>query len=387
MPFKARPLCLPNIETARDELLQAGASPACAADLVAGGHLVMKLSAVPSGAADLFLQLAGSHGIKVVAGQASSMFYGSREQFVCLANGVIGDGVWAAEGQRLMTTLARSAHPAREWRGKGCTIKLDRPRILGILNLTPDSFYDGGRFVDPIAAVVRAEEMVAEGVDVIDIGGESTRPGAPSVGSQEELDRVLPVIERLRSVLTVPISIDTNKSGVADAALRVGANYVNDISGLQFDADMASVVAAHQAGLVVMHTRGRPDRMQLDTSYDDLAGEVYGCLEAAVESAVETGIPRSAIAVDPGIGFGKSVDGNLELQRRLPELLGLGCPVLLGTSRKSFIGKILDSAGPDDRLAGTLATVAVGVLRGAMLHRVHDVAAAREAAMVAFALS
>ncbi|PLX79670.1 MAG: dihydropteroate synthase [Desulfuromonas sp.] len=286
-----------------------------------------------------------------------------------------------------MTTLARSAHPAREWRGKGCTIKLDRPRILGILNLTPDSFYDGGRFVDPIAAVVRAEEMVAEGVDVIDIGGESTRPGAPSVGSQEELDRVLPVIERLRSVLTVPISIDTNKSGVADAALRVGANYVNDISGLQFDADMASVVAAHQAGLVVMHTRGRPDRMQLDTSYDDLAGEVYGCLEAAVESAVEAGIPRSAIAVDPGIGFGKSVDGNLELQRRLPELLGLGCPVLLGTSRKSFIGKILDSAGPDDRLAGTLATVAVGVLRGAMLHRVHDVAAAREAAMVAFALS
>lgn len=386
MPLNPRPLCLPNIETAHEELLQAGVNPAFAAELVAGRHLVMKLSAVSSGAADLFHQLAGEHQVNVLPGQGSLFIYGFREQLGHLAEAMMSKAACTEVGERLSMILERVAQPTKEWLGKGCAINLDRPRIMGILNLTPDSFYDGGCHSNPEAALNRAREMVSEGVDVIDVGGESTRPGAPSIELDEEMARVVPIVERLRSELEVPISVDTSKSRVADAALQAGANYVNDISGLQFDADMASVVAAHGAGLVVMHTRGRPDRMQADTAYDDLAGEVYAYLEAAVERAVAEGVLRSAIAVDPGIGFGKDVKGNLELQRRLPELLGIGCPVLLGTSRKSFIGKILDEGEPEERLVGTLATVACGVLRGAMLHRVHDVAAARKAALMAHAL-
>lgn len=275
---------------------------------------------------------------------------------------------------------------APQLRGRNCELVLDRPRIMGILNVTPDSFYDGGRHGALDQARRHAAVLAGQGADLIDVGGESTRPGAAGISVAEELERVLPVIEALRQDLPLPISIDTTKSEVAAAALAAGADFVNDVSGLRFDVAMAAAVMAGGGGLFLMHTSGRPEQMQQRVAYPDLFGAVRSYLLAGVEMAVAAGIPRDKLALDPGIGFGKSVAGNLELLRRLDELVALGFPVLLGTSRKSFIGRVLDQPEPEQRLAGTLATVALGVAKGALLLRVHDVAAAREAALMAFAV-
>jgi dihydropteroate synthase len=266
------------------------------------------------------------------------------------------------------------------------TLSLARPLVMGILNVTPDSFSDGNRFFTVAAAVERALELEREGADIIDLGGESTRPGAPAVDLAEELRRVVPVVEALAGRLQVPISVDTYKSGVARAACSAGAEIVNDVSGLFFDPAMAGAVAEAEAGLVVMHTRGRPDRMQADTRYDDLIAEVKGSLSASLARARDAGVRACRIAIDPGIGFGKSVEGNLELIRRLSELLPLGHPILVGPSRKAFIGAVLGSGGRD-RLFGTAAAVAVSILNGASIVRVHDVAAMRDVADMARALT
>lgn len=270
--------------------------------------------------------------------------------------------------------------------GRSCVLAMDRPYIVGILNVTPDSFSDGGRFLDLQRATEQGLRMAAEGADLIDIGGESTRPGAAPVSVQEELDRVIPVIEKLGRELGLPLSIDTSKSVVAREAVAAGAEFVNDVSGLTFDDEMAGVVAAAGAGLIVMHTRGRPEVMQRDTRYDDLFTEVAAGLTRSVAAAEAAGVARNRIAVDPGIGFGKDVAGNLELLRRTADLAGLGRPVMLGTSRKSFIGQVLGKDNPADRLAGGLATIALGYAGGARLFRVHDVAAARDAAWMAHAI-
>lgn len=270
--------------------------------------------------------------------------------------------------------------------GRTCRIELDQPRIMGVLNVTPDSFSDGGEYHLRSRALERARLMAEEGADLIDIGGESTRPGAPAVSVQEELDRVIPVIEALQDDSGIPISIDTSKSEVARAALDLGAEFVNDISGLTFDPQMANVVAAGGSGLFVMHTRGHPERMQADTVYADLLGEVSASLATSIQTALATGVEHDRIAVDPGIGFGKDLGGNLLLLRRLAELGRLGRPILLGTSRKSFLGKIVAQENPRQRLAGTLATIALGVASGATIFRVHDVAPAREAALTAWAV-
>ncbi|BEH10196.1 dihydropteroate synthase [Geobacter sulfurreducens subsp. ethanolicus] len=256
---------------------------------------------------------------------------------------------------------------------------------MGVLNVTPDSFSDGNCYQDPAAAEDRALAMVAEGADIIDIGGESTRPGAPSVSVAEEMQRVVPLVERLAAKLPVPLSIDTYKAAVAREALAAGAEIINDISGMVFDPDMAATVAEARAGLVVMHTRGTPAIMQRDTAYDDLIAEVLGSLRYSLGLAQAAGIPNEHIVVDPGIGFGKSVDGNLEILRRLAEFAGLGRPILVGTSRKSFIGAVL---GRDvaDRLFGTAATVAVAVANGASILRVHDVRAMRDVALMTRAI-
>ncbi len=271
--------------------------------------------------------------------------------------------------------------------GRSCRIDLSRPRIMGVLNVTPDSFFDGGRYSTRDALFRRVGEMVDEGADLIDVGGESTRPGSRPVSAQEELDRIMPAIETIRSTSEVPISVDTTKAAVAMDAVAAGADFVNDISGLQFDDKMAAAVAGSGAGLFLMHTRGRPEVMQRDTAYRDVMAEVIGYLDAAIEKALGAGVAFDRIAVDPGIGFGKSVEGNLQLLRRLGELKVLGCPILLGTSRKSFIGKILQQEDPENRLAGSLATVALGVAAGARLFRVHDVRLSREAADVAWAVT
>jgi len=270
--------------------------------------------------------------------------------------------------------------------GAGCELRLDRPRIMGILNVTPDSFSDGGRYNSLDAARRRAAAMAAEGADLIDIGGESTRPGAAPTDSEEELTRVLPVVEALRSDLDLPLSIDTTKSQVAQAALQAGANFINDISGLCNDSQIASVVAEHDAGLFLMHMRGRPLDMQRDTGYQDLMGEICDFLDRGLIEAQRRGVGPEHLAIDPGIGFGKSPDGNLEILRRLSELHGLGRPILLGTSRKSFIGRLLNQSDPGSRLYGSLASIAVGVANGGQIFRVHDVGPSREAALVAWAI-
>jgi dihydropteroate synthase len=275
---------------------------------------------------------------------------------------------------------------AATWELSRRTLLLERPLVMGILNVTPDSFSDGNRFFGIEAAVARAQEMEREGADIIDIGGESTRPNAPVVSLEEELRRVVPVIEALRGRISVPISVDTYKAGVARACCAAGAEIVNDVSGLVFDAEMAQAVAEADAGLVVMHTRGTPERMQSDTRYQDLLGEVKAYLENSIAMAESAGIKRSRIAIDPGIGFAKSLQGNLELIRRLGEFLPLGFPVLVGASRKSFIGTVTGRGG-GERLFGTAAVVAVSVVNGASIVRVHDVAAMRDVAVMARALA
>ncbi len=270
--------------------------------------------------------------------------------------------------------------------GRECRLDLSRPRIMGILNVTPDSFSDGGRYFSAGQAVERGLEMLREGADLLDIGGESTRPGAAAVAVEEELERVLPVVEGLRRETDLPLSIDTNKAEVARRAVSLGADFINDISGLTFDPAMADVVAASGAGVFLMHTRGRPDVMQRQTAYNDLLAAVEAGLKRSIEKARRAGVAADKIAVDPGIGFGKSVEGNLAILNRLEVFHDLNCPLLLGTSRKSFLGRILRQDDPLQRLYGTLATVALGVWQGARIFRVHDVRAAREAALVAWAV-
>jgi len=292
----------------------------------------------------------------------------------------------AALAHALEELLRRRLVPRDRLCGRSVDLDLSSPRIMGILNITPDSFSDGGVYATVDEALRQAHQMVTEGVDLIDVGGESTRPGAPAVSAQLEMDRVLPVIEALRAELDVPLSLDTTKSEVARAGLACGIEFINDISGLVFDGNMADVVAEAGAGLFVMHTSGAPQVMQQRTSYADLVGEVTAGLATSLESARAAGIPAAKLAVDPGIGFGKSAEGNLTLLHRLPELLSLGHPILLGTSRKSFLGKVLRQDDPQRRGSGTLATVALGVQGGARLFRVHDVGPAREVALVAWSI-
>ncbi len=276
--------------------------------------------------------------------------------------------------------------PAKRLFGRDCCLELDRPRIMGVLNVTPDSFSDGGRFVQLDAAVKQGLQLFREGADLLDIGGESTRPGAAAVSLDEELSRVVPVIERLRQETDQPISIDTNKAAVARDAMAAGANFINDISGLTFDPQMPAVAEQTAAGLFLMHTRGRPEVMQQDTLYCDLPSEVLASLQQSIDIAQTAGVARSKLAIDPGIGFGKSAEGNLEILLQLDKLHRLGCPILLGTSRKSFLGRITGQENPTSRLAGTLATLALAVGQGVQLFRVHDVRPALDAAMVSWAI-
>lgn len=280
----------------------------------------------------------------------------------------------------LETLLLHLSSNPPVWQTSGRSLSLKRPLIMGILNVTPDSFSDGGLASDPDWAFERALQMEAEGADIIDIGGESTRPGATPVSPDEETGRVIPIIERLAGRVKCAISVDTWKSVVAERAVSVGAEIINDISGFNFDPDMASVAAASSAGVVLMHTRGKPDEMQQNTLYDDLMAEVSSCLRSSISLAKEAGVAGNRIAIDPGIGFGKDSAGNLELLRRLNELSGFGHPILVGTSRKSFIGKVLGRELTDDRLFGTAATVALSVINGASILRVHDVLAMRDVA-------
>ncbi len=258
--------------------------------------------------------------------------------------------------------------------------------IMGILNVTPDSFSDGGDFLDHGKAVLRGLEMSAEGADWIDIGGESTRPGAEPVGAEEEIRRVLPVVEAL-SKQGLVVSIDTTKAAVAEAALDAGAAIINDVSAMTMDSRMAVAAARSKALVVLMHMRGTPRTMQSDTAYKDLMGEVFNYLRERIEYAVSMGIDARSIIIDPGLGFGKSFEGNFEILSRLRELKSLGRPILVGASRKSFIGRAMGGAEVGERLGGTIAASVAAVMNGASILRVHDVKVAREAARVADAIA
>ncbi|HEX5707846.1 MAG TPA: dihydropteroate synthase [Pyrinomonadaceae bacterium] len=264
----------------------------------------------------------------------------------------------------------------------------ERTLVMGVLNVTPDSFSDGGRFFDAEVAVRHAERMIEEGADIIDMGGESTRPGGAPVGVEEESGRVLRVVEAVARVSPVPVSIDTTKAAVARRALDAGAEVVNDISGLRFDPALADEVARTRAGLVLMHSRGEQQTLHALEPVADIWREVFDTLRAGVGEAARRGVARAAIAVDPGIGFGKSQEQNVELVARLGRFAHEfeGHTVLVGTSRKSFIGRITGEARADARLHGTMATVTAAILQGAHVIRVHDVRAAVEAARVADAL-
>jgi dihydropteroate synthase len=257
-----------------------------------------------------------------------------------------------------------------------------RTHVMGILNVTPDSFYDGGRYAEVAAAVRRGTEMEAEGADFIDVGGESTRPGSDPVSAEVELSRVIPVIEALKARVTVPISVDTRKSEVADAAAGAGADWINDVGGLRDDPRMASVASRRGIPIVLMHKRGAPKSMQADTGYTDLIGEIRSFFLDVLRVARENGIPSGRIVLDPGIGFGKSAEDNFLLLRSIPGFMELGNPILVGVSRKSFIGKTL-GIPEDDRLIGTTAAVAVSAFLGAHIVRVHDVREAVQAVRIA----
>jgi dihydropteroate synthase len=253
---------------------------------------------------------------------------------------------------------------------------------MGVLNVTPDSFSDGGEFLDPHAAVAHAERMTVEGADLIDVGGESSRPGSYPVDRYEELRRILPVVEALAHRIEIPISIDTYKADVARAALAAGATFVNDISALRKDPEMAEAVAGAGAEVCLMHMKGDPRTMQDDPRYEDVVDEVRRFLEERLAAAVAAGIGEDRVWLDPGIGFGKTLQHNLELLRRLDEIAAIGRPVVIGPSRKSFIGRLTGRA-EGERVAGTLAANVLAFERGASMFRVHDVAQTRDALAVA----
>lgn len=248
---------------------------------------------------------------------------------------------------------------------------------MGVLNVTPDSFYDGGRFLNIDLAVTHGLELIEAGADILDIGGESTRPGSVPVDAKEEIDRVIPVIKILGEITDTPISIDTYKSEVADRAIKYGATMINDISALRFDRSMANIVAEYDLPVCLMHMRGRPSDMQIDPIYSDIIQDITCFLKERIDFAIKKRISADKIIIDPGIGFGKrtgeGIEDNCTILKRLRELKSLNKPILVGTSRKTFIGNICNESSPKDRLIGSLASVAVAIANGADIVRVHDV--------------
>jgi len=307
---------------------------------------------------------------------------GAMEQLAAAAAGMRGE-----VGSRMEQARRNFVAPAqRVLRCRGRQLPLgEKTLIMGIVNVTPDSFSGDGLGGDAQAAIAHGKRMVSEGADILDIGGESTRPGSEPVSVEQELGRVLPVLEALAAEVDVPISIDTYKSSVAKRALASGASIANDISGLHADEEMAGVVAGAGAAVVVMHIRGAPRDMQQDPRYADVIGEISDYLEEGIARAEAAGLTRDQIVVDPGIGFGKKLEHNLEILRRLREFRCLGCPVMVGTSRKSMIGMILDLP-VEQRLEGTAATVALAIQAGADIVRVHDVKKMARVARVADAI-
>jgi dihydropteroate synthase len=318
--------------------------------------------------------------------RVDTLLTGSREQMEKLLLKLDQDGALDTLKRILEETLKALSKSRFSIRCRGKRVALGpRTLIMGILNVTPDSFSDGGLFFDKEKAIAQGLKMVEEGADFLDIGGESTRPGSKPVDDGEEIGRVVPVIASLSRQVKVPISIDTRKSVVARKAIDAGAQIINDVSGLSYDPELAAVAAKEDLPIVLMHIRGVPETMQKDVHYSSLFSEILQTLKRAVQKAESAGVDPGQILVDPGIGFGKGLEDNLRIIRNLSELRILGKPILLGTSRKTFIGKILD-AGVEDRLEGTLSSTVAGVMNGAHVIRCHDVLPVKKAIAIADAI-
>lgn len=313
----------------------------------------------------------------------TGLLCGRRSQFERLVDRAREQSERAALAQVLTRALEASRTPAPLVLG-GRTLTFGaRTHVMGVVNVTPDSFSDGGRYLGADAAVAHGLRLAEAGADVLDIGGESTRPGSRPVSAEEELARVLPVVQGLRARTDVPLSVDTTKAAVAREVLKAGAVLINDISGLSFDPELPRVIAEAGAACCLMHMQGTPETMQREPHYEDLLDEVLAFLEQGVERAVSAGVARERLLVDPGIGFGKTLEHNLFLLNRLEELHVLGLPVLVGTSRKGFLGRLVGGKPAGERLAATLGSVALAAATGgAHVFRVHDVAEAREALTV-----
>jgi dihydropteroate synthase len=353
------------------------------------GAIRVTLSGLTSGQADALRELVRSSGSGAGFGPAASLFFehpASSSPFDVVLTGTFvqlkravssvmtQDGIFADLSKKIDSLLDNYLRSDYKIDCRGKILHLSgRTHVMGILNVTPDSFSDGGLYAHTDKALAHAREMAAAGADIIDIGGESTRPGAHPLSEEEELRRIIPVIERLSAELTLPISVDTYKAKVAKKAFEAGASIVNDISGLRFSPDMARVAADFGAAVIIMHIKGTPRDMQQDPVYSDVVGEVLSYLDEGVDIAVQAGVDREKVLIDPGIGFGKTLEHNLAILERLDEFRGLGRPIVLGTSRKKFIGAVLDIPVPEERVDGTAATVALGIERGASVVRVHDV--------------
>lgn len=359
----------------RSELDSMGVSPMVSAGVeTAAQQVAVRISGLAPEQVTPLLSILHGSGLVAFAGPQKDavLAIGTRQQFSFVTGQLaIMGGDWNALGQ----ILERAADPPvpSEWKlAHGRSLPLGkRTLIMGILNVSPESF-SGDGVADPRVALERATAMVEAGADIVDVGGESTRPGAEPLPLEQELKRVVPVVELLAAKVRVVISVDTYKPRVAEAALEAGAHIVNDVFALR-NPGMAEVVAAHEAGAVLVHMLGEPRTMQLNPSYGNLMEEVYTFLAERMEAALAAGIRRDALAVDPGIGFGKTLEHNLEILRRLREFSSLGLPLMVGPSRKSFIGKVL-GLPVDERVEGTAAVVALAIAHGASIVRVHDVA-------------
>jgi dihydropteroate synthase len=359
-------------------------------------HLNLRVEGIPSRAANLFkqemLSAGGDTAVNVRVFDCSAeltdaIITGTPNQIEALILKLNRYPGLASLVRDLKETLQRISKTDFVIRCGKQTFTLGAKTLLmGVLNVTPDSFSDGGLFFDKDKAVARGLEMVEEGADMIDIGGESTRPGSKPLDLDEELRRVIPVIESLAAKVETPISIDTYKSSVAKRALDAGAQVLNDISGLNFDPELARIAAGRDVPLILMHIRGTPETMQRDTHYDSLFSEILRSLKGSVEKAEAAGVNPEQIIIDPGIGFGKNLEDNLLLIKDLSEFRILGKPILLGTSRKSFIGRLLSGADATERLEGTLASTVIGIMNGAHIVRCHDVLQARRAITIADAI-
>ncbi len=378
MPVQVRNIEIKNRAQALEEIAAVGADQAgCRLMAPKAVHRVLKISGLTPVQGNILKQemLAKGGEAAVARGvvdhavdKTDVLLMGTLKQFDALLAKLkmqpFGLSALAEEIRRVLQHL--EGRPARRLSCRGKELVLgERTLVMGILNVTPDSFSDGGRFSEPSRAVEHAHRLVEDGADIIDLGGESTRPGHTPVTVDEEMRRVIPVLEKLVQEIPVPISVDTTKAAVAREALEIGAHIINDQWALRADPEMAAVVARYDAPVILMHN-------QRGTEYEDLMGDIIRFFRESIAIAGEAGISRDKIIIDPGIGFGKTVEQNLEVMNRLSELACLGLPVLLGTSRKSMIGKTLDLP-VDQRVEGTAATVAVGIAAGVDIVRVHDV--------------